>query len=198
MSGSAVPHHAESKEHKKVGIIIAVIAVVMTVLAALATNEANHMIVKEIQSSNGFAWYQAKRQRTYMNDLELKRIEVALNGNPTESQRKLLETSATRLKEKNSEYEKENDEIRSKAEADKQDADSAAHRHHGYEYGEIVLHIAIVLCSLMLLTESKLFLRLGLAATLVGVLLGFYTLVHKPHAAAHSVAGEQRAATAHH
>ncbi len=184
MSGHGVPHHAENREQKKIGIIIAVIAVVMAIVAALTNNEANHMIVKEIQSSNGFAWYQAKRQRTYLNDLELKRIDVDLHGNPTEAQHKLLEESAAKLHAKNLEYEKENEEIRSRAEADKQDAEMAAHRHHSFEYGEICLHFAVVLCSLTLLTETKLFFRLGIAATLAGLALTVFTLVQKPHGAA--------------
>ncbi|MEO8427406.1 MAG: DUF4337 family protein, partial [Verrucomicrobiota bacterium] len=101
MSASGVPHHAENHEQKKVGIIIAVIAVVMSIVAALAHYEANRMIVKEVRSSNEFAWYQFKRQRSYMNELELRRIEIELKGTPSEAQRKLLEDSMAKLKSKN-------------------------------------------------------------------------------------------------
>ncbi|MFO1513973.1 MAG: DUF4337 domain-containing protein [Verrucomicrobiota bacterium] len=183
MSGHGVPHHAENREQKKIGIIIAVIAVVMAIVAALTNNEANRMIVKEIQSSNGYAWYQAKRQRTYLNDLELKRIEVALQGNPTDAQRKLLEESSAKLRAKNAEYEKENEDIRVKAETDKLEAEMAEHRHHRFEYGEVFFHFAVVLCSLTLLTETKLFFRLGIASTLAGVAMTAWTLMQKPHEA---------------
>jgi hypothetical protein len=194
MSGTSVPHHAENQQQKRVGIIIAVIAVVMSIVAALANYEANHMIVKEVQSSNGFAWYQFKRQRSYMNELELKRIEVDLNGTPTDAQRKLLQDAMAKLKTKNAEYEKETDEIRSKAEEDKGDADAAAHRHHRFEYSEILLNIAVVLCSLTLLTEAKVFFRMGMLATLAGLLLAVWTLLQKPHYETHSATAPAHAA----
>ena len=153
MSGIGVPHHAEHEHHKRIGIVIAIIAVLMAVVTALANSEANKKIVKEITSSNGFAWYQSKRARGYVNELEIKRIEVDLAGNPTEAQRKLLETQRAKLQAKNAEYETENKDILAGAEADKREAAAAAHRHHWFEYGEILLHIAVVLCSLTLLTE---------------------------------------------
>ena len=181
-----VPHHAESKEQKRIGIVIAIIAVFMAVVGALVNNAANDMIVKEVQSSNGFAWYQAKRQRSYLNEVEIRRIEIELNGNPTDAQRKLLEESHVKLKAKNAEYEKENDDIRKSAVADKREAELSEYRHHHYEYGEILLHIAIVLCSLTLLTESKLFFKLGLVATAAGIVLAMWTLVHKPPEESHS------------
>jgi Domain of unknown function (DUF4337) len=181
MSGSSVPHHVENRDQKKVGINIAVIAVLMTIMAACANNEANRMIVKEIESSNGFAWYQAKRQRSYLNELELRRIQIDLSGNPTDAQRKLLEESQAKLKAKNAEYEKESAGIQSKAEADKRDAEAAHHRHSGFEYAEILLNIAVVLCSLTLLTEARLYFRLGLLTTAGGVVLAIWALMQTSH-----------------
>lgn len=182
MSGHGIPHHAENREQKRVGIAISVIAVILAIVSALAHNESNRMIVKEVKSSNGYAWYQAKRQRSYLNELEVKRIEVELQGSLTAAQRALLEESAARLKAKNAEYEKEFEEIRARAEADGLEAESAAHRHHGFEYGETILHVSVVLCSLMLLTEAKLFFRLGLAVTALGLVVVGWTLIQKPHA----------------
>ncbi|MBI5775281.1 MAG: DUF4337 family protein [Verrucomicrobia bacterium] len=182
MAGHGVPHHAENAEHKRIGIVIAVIAVVMAVVTAFANKEANNIIVKEVQASNGYAWYQSKRQRTYMNDLELKRIAFELAGNPSDAQRKLLEQQAAKLDAKNKEYDAENKDILIKAEADKRAAEIATHRHHWFEYGEILLHIAVVLCSLTLLTEQKIFFHLGAVATLMGLLLAVYAWQLKPHA----------------
>lgn len=182
MSGHGVPHHADNAEHKRIGIVIAVIAVIMAIVTALANGEANKVIVKEVQASNGYAWYQAKRQRTYMNDLELKRIAFELAGNPAEAQRKLLEQQAAKLDAKSKEYDAENKDILAKAEGDKLAAETATHRHHWFEYGEILLHIAVVLCSLTLLTDQKLFFHLGVLATFAGVLLAVYGYQIKPHA----------------
>ncbi|MBI3881621.1 MAG: DUF4337 family protein, partial [Verrucomicrobia bacterium] len=118
MSDHGVPHHAANDDHKRVGIFIAVIAVLMAIVSALAKQQANDMIVKEVKAANGFAWYQAKRQRVAMNELELKRIEVAVAGTPTDAQRKLLDAQKEKLATKNAEYEKENADILRDAKAD--------------------------------------------------------------------------------
>ncbi|MBI3417650.1 MAG: DUF4337 domain-containing protein [Verrucomicrobia bacterium] len=196
MSGAGIPHHAENDEHKRIGIIISVIAVIMAVVAALAKGEANTMIVKEVQASNGYAWYQSKRQRSYVNELELKRIEFDLAGTPGEAQRKLLEEQRAKLKAKNAEYESENKGIVASADADKKIAETAAHKHHWFEYGEIMLHIAVVLCSLTLLTDLKLFYKLGLAATVCGIVLAAYAHTLKPHATEHAPTAGNTAAGA--
>ena len=56
-----------SKQRKAVaagiGLIIAVLAVVLAVIGSLGRDAANQMIVNEVKASNGFAWYQSKRQR---------------------------------------------------------------------------------------------------------------------------------------
>lgn len=193
MSDHGLPHHAENPAQKRVGIFIAVLAVIMAVIAAATNQQGNQMILREVKASNGFAWYQSKRQRTYANDLELKRIEFESAGTLTDGQRKLLEGQKAKLTAKNSEYEGENKEILAAAEIDRAAAETAEHKHHWFEFSEISLHIAVVLCSLVLLTEQKLFLHLGIVTTLVGILLAGYAQWgnhegHGPHAAAAAVA----------
>src|SRR6266850_7817611 len=145
-----VPHHVEKEQHKRVGVFIAVVAVIMAVISALARNAANQIIVEEVQASNGFAWYQAKRQRSYMNELEIRRVDVELAGNITEAQRKALEANKAALTAQNAKYAKENEEIRTLAESHGSAAKIAERKHHWFEYGEICMHIAVVLCSLPL------------------------------------------------
>lgn len=181
MSGAGIPHHAATEEHKRIGIFISVLAVVMAVVSSLAKAEANKIIVREVEASNGYAWYQAKRQRTYMNDLEMKRIEIDLAGNVSEVQKKLLEDQRAKLKAKNAEYDAENKDILQQSEAKKREADHASHRHHRYEYSEVLLHIAVVMGSLTLLTEMKAFFRIGIGATAVGLALAIFGWVDKPH-----------------
>lgn len=174
MSGHGAHSHSDHPEHKRIGVFIAIIAVLMAVVGALAKQQANEMIVKEVKASNGFAWYQSKRQRSYSNELELKRIEFELAGQVTDAQRKILESNRAKFQAKNAEYESENKQILEGAETERQAAQSAAHRHHLFEYAEIALHIAIVLCSLVLLTDQKLFFRAGLVATVAGLGLAIY------------------------
>lgn len=185
MSEHGVPHHADNPEHKRIGIFIAVLAVIMAIIAAATNQQANQVIVKEVKASNGFAWYQSKRQRSYMNDLELKRIDFLLAGTVTPAQAEMLNKTKTSLEKKNAEYKTENEEIERLAKADQALAAVAAHKHHWFELGEICLHIAVVLCSLVLLTEQKVFFHVGALVTILGVLLAAYAQFgnHEHHAA---------------
>ncbi len=133
MAGHGIPHHAEKESHKQVGIVIAVIAVVMAIVTALANQQANTVIGKEVQASNGFALYRAKRQRSHLNETEIKRADFELAGVPTDAQRKLLEDHKAKLKAKYAEYEVENREILAKAGADRQAANVASHKPHWLE-----------------------------------------------------------------
>lgn len=169
MSGHSAHSHSDNPEHKRIGVFISVIAVLMAVVGAFAKQEANEMIVKEVKASNGYAWYQSKRQRSYSNELELKRIDFELAGQPSDAQRKILEANRAKFQAKNAEYETENKQILEGAQADGAAAQGAAHRHHLFEYAEIALHTAIVLCSLVLLTNQKFFFRAGIVATVVGL-----------------------------
>jgi hypothetical protein len=171
MSEVEVPHHVQKEDHKRVGVFIAVLAVIMALISSMGKNQANQMIVKEVEASNEFAWYQAKRQRSYLNEIELQRIDFELAGNPGEGQQSILKQTRNRLKAQTAKYEAEGEEIQAKAKANNEAAELAKHRHHWIELGEICVHIAVVLCSLTLLTDSKLFFRLGIVATLAGMLL---------------------------
>lgn len=193
MSGHGAHSHSDNPEHKRIGVFIAVIAVIMAILSACANQQANDMIVKEVKASNGFSWYQSKRQRAYLNELEVKRIDFELAGQVTDAQRKLLESNRAKYLAKNAEYEVENKDILEAAEADRDAAQAAAYKHHWYEYAEIALHIAIVLCSLVLLTDQRMFFRLGIAATIAGLGLALFAFAsgkpkprpaHAPAAAA--------------
>jgi hypothetical protein len=180
---SEIPHHhSDNPEQKKVGLIIAVLAVVLAVIGSLAKDAANQMIVNEVKASNGFAWYQSKRMRSYLNELELDRISAQESGAITDPQRELLAKQKTKLTSKNAEYKSENEDILKKAESQQGVATIAAHRHHGFERAEVFLHIAVVLCSVTLLTDRKVFSQVGVALAGVGVILAAYTYFHHEHA----------------
>jgi cell division protein FtsW (lipid II flippase) len=180
---SEIPHeHVEKPEHKKIGLIIAVLAVVLAVIGSLAKDAANQMIVNEVKSSNGFAWYQSKRMRSYMNEMELDRINTQESGAISDQQRELLLKQKAKLTVKNAEYKTENEDILKKAESQQESATIAAHRHHGFERAEVFLHIAVVLCSVTLLTDRKIFSRVGVGLGLVGVILASYTYFHHEQA----------------
>lgn len=179
MAEIEIPHAEGKKGEKQVGIVIAIIAVVMAIVGSLGHDAANEMIVNEVKSSNAFAWYQAKRQREYLNDLELRRIAVELAGNPTPAQGDALRRLADDLRAKNREYREENERIQAGARQRALEARAAGARNDAFDHSEILLQVAVVLCSLTLLTESRVFLRIGLAVALAGAAAGGLAFTRK-------------------
>lgn len=171
--GAHIPHGHGGHEHeKKIGLMIAILAVVMAIISALAKDASNNRIAAEVRASNQYAWYQAKRIRVHMNDLAIRDMEIQLQGQVTDAQKESITKLQASLKKKNDEYEAENKEILVDADKLKAQAEEAAHKYHAYEQAEIFLQIAVVLCSVTLLTHNMWFLYGGVVLTAIGLLLG--------------------------
>ena len=58
-----IPEDAKDRQERQVGLTIAILAILLAVVSALGNEQDNEKIVKQIEASNGFAWYQSKRIR---------------------------------------------------------------------------------------------------------------------------------------
>jgi hypothetical protein len=177
-----IPQESGSKEDKRVGIKIAIIAVIMAIVSSYGKNAANDMIINEVKASNGYAWYQAKRIRSAMNDQVISQIDIDMLGQPSDSQREAMGKLKKKLQEKNAEYKTENDEILKEADTTRANAALAGKKNDAFDRAEIALQVAVVLCSLTLLTGSALFSRAGLGLAALGVVLAGMAFFQKPDA----------------
>jgi hypothetical protein len=194
MAEFEIPHGEGKQGEKQVGILIAIIAVLMSIVSALGHNAANDLIVNEVKSSNGFAHYQAKRQREYVNEIEIRRIEVELAGTPTPAQGEILRRLSSDLRQKNEVYKKEGAELQAEAKKLGEEAKISGERNEKFDHSEILLQVAVVLCSLTLLTESRMFLRIGVVVAIAGIVVGALAFV-PPHG--HPAATPAAAASSH-
>lgn len=179
MAEIEIPHGEGKKGEKQIGIVIAIIAVLMSIVSALGHNAANDMIVDEVKSSNAFSWYQSKRLREHANETEIRRIEIELAGNPTPAQGDALRRFSAELAKKNAEYAGEGEKIQAEAKHLAREAQLSGARNEGFDHSEILLQVAVVLCSLTLLTESRVFIRIGIAVAVAGIAVGALAFVHK-------------------
>ena len=177
-----IPTEAGNHADKKVGIKIAIIAVVMAIVSSYGKNAANDMIINEVKASNGYAWYQAKRIRGALNDQAISQIDLDLLGSPTDAQREAMGKLKKKLQEKNAEYKKENDDILKEADTTKAEAALAGKKNDAFDRAEIALQVAVVLCSLTLLTGSAVFSRAGVGLAALGVVLAGMAFFQKPDA----------------
>ncbi|MEQ2009801.1 MAG: DUF4337 domain-containing protein [Limisphaerales bacterium] len=175
-----IPTESGNSADKKVGIKIAIIAVVMAIVSSYGKNAANDMIINEVKASNGYAWYQAKRIRGALNDQAISQIDLDLLASPTDAQREAMGKLKKKLQEKNAEYKKENDDILKEADTTKAEAALAGKKNDAFDRAEIALQVAVVLCSLTLLTGSAVFARAGVGLAALGVVLAVMAFFKTP------------------
>ncbi len=93
MSEIEIPEHPEDDAEKRIGLTIAIVAILLAVVSSLGKDEDNEKIVSEVKAaslevkaSNGFGWYQSKRNRQGMNDLFIEQMRIEAPGSATPAQ----------------------------------------------------------------------------------------------------------------
>lgn len=172
MSEIEIPEEAKDRHEQIIGLTIAIIAILLAVVSNLGKDEDNEKIVKEVKSSNNFAWYQSKRIRAGMNELAIEQMKIDAAGAVSDAQRAAMQKLEAKLLAKNTDYAGENDKILKEAEQLKKEAEHSALVGDRYNKAEIFLQIAVVMCSITLLTKRRGFFFVGIALCLVGIGIG--------------------------
>ena len=181
-----IPENVKDDGEKRIGLTIAIVAILLAVVSSLGKDEDNEKIVSEVKAaslevkaSNGFAWYQSKRNRQGMNDLFIEQMKIDALGNATPAQLAAMKKAEEKLVAKNAEYKEENEKILKDAEEFRKEsakeqvlAGQSAKTADRYNKAEIFLQIGVVFCSITLLTKRRGFFYLGIVLAMVGVAIG--------------------------
>ncbi len=181
-----IPENVKDDHEKRIGLTIAIIAILLAVVSSLGKDEDNEKIVAEVKASgfevkasNGFAWYQSKRNRQGMNDLFIEQLKIDALGSTTPAQLAAMKKTEEKLAAKNAEYKEENEKILKEAEDFRKEAAKeqilagrSAKTADRYNKAEIFLQIGVVFCSITLLTKRRGFFYLGIVLAVVGVVIG--------------------------
>ena len=164
------PEATESHKERIVGLIIAAIAVVLAIVTHLGNETNNEKILAHVDASDQFAFYQAKKGRHAQLDLQTDNLHLQFDKLSPEAQAQAtklltgyeveiqhLEDDGKKIKEKGDELLAESRQLQAKSTF--------------IELGEIALQISIVLCSITILTEQNLFVRMGVISALLGALI---------------------------
>ncbi len=153
-----------------VGLFISVIAIFLAVCSGLGHRADNNEIVARVNASNTWAYYQAKKIRSFQSEVGGDLVALLSSGSGSATQ-----TKANALTKKYSEsvarYESESKEITERAKEFEKEGDHFETRGDRFDIAEVFLQIAVVLCSIMLLTRLRLFLYIGLGFSTVGLLV---------------------------
>jgi hypothetical protein len=159
---------AHDLRNRKIGLLISILAILLAICGALGRKAENFVIVSRVDASNTWAYFQAKKLRGYQSETTRELAQVfgqGSSGTQRESAQKLSEQYEARQKK----YEEESEKIAKQAEAHTENAEKWENRANRFSLGEIFLQIAVVLCSIAILTQAQAFVYGGLGFAAIGV-----------------------------
>lgn len=178
--------HAEHAQHpvhdpfyRQVAMTMAIVAAVLACVTMLSHREhtetlrlQNEATIHHTQASDQWAYYQAKKNREYLYDASgiiLKPIAAKADDS------KALLAIAEDWKEKVKKYKQETAEIEieanrltDRAKEFQKESEHAHDRADRYDLGELGVELALVLCSLAVLTKRPLFWYVGIGIGVLG------------------------------
>ena len=177
MAEFEVPEAPESRKERAIGLIIAAIAVVLALVSAYGHQIHNEEILAHVDAADQYAFFQAKKDRREqlalsIDSLSLQRERLSLTSQSQADQ--LLSTYAAEMKKLDGDAV----EIQAKGDDLLGESKRLAVKADVLDIGEIALQIAVVLCSISILTGQNLFVRLGVGVAVIGSLVALWGLLH--------------------
>ena len=175
---------AESQFSRRVALVTAIYAVALSLAGLGGNNATKEMILAQQQSSDQWAFYQAKVIREHQYRIQKLRLEVdLLERGPAlkpEVQEKLT-ALLQKLGEEEKRYGTEKKEVEAEAKKLERERDVFRRKDPYFDYAEVFLQIAIVMSSVSILSRSRptFFFSLVLAAGGALLALNGYTLIAK-------------------
>ena len=168
----SVEHASESVLNSRIALFVAITATFMAICNIKGGNIVQNMAKAQSNSVNNWSYFQAKstKQGQTENTIELLKAELE-TANSNEVKEK-LNKHILKLQEKVDRYEKEKNEIKTKAEAESKAYDDMNVFDDQFDMTEAILSIAIAMFGLSALTQKKPLFYFALALSLSGFVLG--------------------------
>ncbi len=178
--------HAENTFSRRVALVTAVFAVVLAIAALGGNHAMKEMLLSQQQSSDQWAFYQAKVIREHLYRAQKMRVEVDLAersaGSGLEARAK-LEAIFKKFEEEEKRYNAEKKEIEKDAKKLEALRDSFQARDPYFLIAEALLQIAIVMSSVSILARSPVIFSFSLALAVMGAVLtanGYFMIFQLP------------------
>ena len=170
---------------RRVALTTAIYAVVLSIAALGGNNSVKEMLLAQQQSSDQWAFYQAKviREHQYRGQKMILETQLAEPSNVKGAERDKLEALSRKFADEEKRYNAEKKDIEKDARKLELARDQHRGRHPYFEFGEVFLQIAIVSASVSILSTSRpmFWFSLVLAALGAGLTLnGFAQLFALP------------------
>jgi hypothetical protein len=152
-------HHARDRFEKLVAGNMAIVAALLAIVSVLGQHYNTEELLKQQESSDQWAFYQAKSIRLYI----AQSTQDLMGAGKAEGQ------SITRYQQDSTRYKQEESKIQEKARELERERDASGRRARQFHIGEVFLEVAIVLLSLAILTRRRPLAFAGLASAILGV-----------------------------
>jgi hypothetical protein len=176
MAEFELPEKPESHNERIVGLIIAAIAVVLAIVSALGHETQNEEILAHVDGADQYAFFQAKKERGFALQLSVDALKLNLDRLSPAAQAQagplLADYEKQRVK-----LDDDGKEIQRKGKEFMDEADRLARKSQVLDLGEIALQISIVLSSITILTEQRLFVMMGVITAGIGIVVSLWGIV---------------------
>ncbi len=171
---------------RRVALTTAIYAVLLAITSLGGNNAMKEMLLASQQSSDQWAFYQAKviREHLYRNQkmrVEIDLIERSDRIKPEVNQK--LEALLKKLTEEEARYSAEKKEIEGEAKKLEHERDINRARDPYFDYAEVLLQIAIVMASVSILSASRPVFYFSMVSAVLGAILslnGFLLIFKVP------------------
>ena len=190
MAEVEVPNVEELEEQrgktftKRVALTTAIFAVILAITSLGGNNAMKEMLLAQQQASDQWAFYQAKVIREHLYRSQRLRLEADLleRGNlmkPDAKER--IESLVKEMGEEEARYGAEKKEIEQEAKKLEHERDVNRNRDPYFDYGEVLLQIAIVMASISILSGSRPIFYFAIVGAFLGTLfsLNGYLLIFR-------------------
>jgi hypothetical protein len=143
---------------KRVALVTAIFAVMLAISSLGGNNAMKEMLLAQQQSSDQWAFYQAKVIREHLYRSQKMRIEADLmerGAAMRPEMRKHYESMLRKMDEEEARYNKEKKEIEQEAKKLEHERDINRSKDPYFDYAEVLLQISIVMASISILAVSR-------------------------------------------
>jgi hypothetical protein len=162
-------HHehggAEDPVGKKIGVLASVMAVFLAVVTIQSHRAHTEAILQTAKASDQWNFYQAKKMKGHNLETGRDMIKLLAQEKNQEAVAKVSDYEKEIVR-----YDKESEEAKGDAEKLEKAGEKAEHKAIGFDIGEGLLEISLVLTSLYFIARKMLFPVVGVIAGLAGII----------------------------
>jgi hypothetical protein len=155
--------HGEGPLTIPVAVTISILAVLVAIATLFGHRASTEKVILQTKATDHWAYYQAKNIRLR----EMQSVADML-GTFTPIDKAKAEALREKYLKETERYENDKDEISEQAKELEKERDVTDRQEDRFDAGEVILEIALIICSLTLLTQKKIFWFSGIAIGVIG------------------------------